>query len=50
VTLRISVVAGGTPRLPPSLEGTVDPTGLIGKDGRPAEVVLLGEASRSEPG
>jgi len=48
VTLRLRVVPGKTPRLPPSLEGTVDPTTLLGKDGRPAEVVLLGEASRTE--
>jgi hypothetical protein len=49
VTLPFRVVAGGTPRMPGSLEGTVDPAGLIGKDGRPAEVVLLGEAARTEP-
>ncbi len=48
VTLRIRVVPGKTPRLPVSLEGTVDPTTLLGHDGRPAEVVLLGEASRTE--
>jgi membrane peptidoglycan carboxypeptidase len=49
VTLRLRVVPGGTPRLPGSLEGRVDPAELIGKDGRPAVVVLLGEASRAEP-
>jgi len=35
--------------MPESLEGKVDPAALIGKDGRPANVVLLGEASRTEP-
>jgi penicillin-binding protein 1A len=48
VTLRLSVIPGGTPRLPGSLEGKIDPAAFIGKDGRPAEVVLLGEASRTE--
>jgi penicillin-binding protein 1A len=49
VSIRLKVVPGGTPRLPPSLEGEVDPTPLLGKDGRPAEVVLLGEATRVDP-
>jgi penicillin-binding protein 1A len=49
VTLPLRVVAGKTPRLPTALEGQVDPTPWLGKDGRPAEVVLLGEASRSTP-
>jgi hypothetical protein len=48
VTLRMRVVPGGTTRVPESLEGKVDPAALIGKDGRPAEVVLLGETSRTE--
>jgi membrane peptidoglycan carboxypeptidase len=48
VTLRLRVVPGGTPRLPESLEGKVDPTELLGNDGRPAEVVLLGEVSSNE--
>jgi len=48
VTLRLRVIPGSTPRLPASLDGTVDPTTFLGKDGRPAEVVLLGEASRTE--
>ncbi len=47
-TLRLHVVPGGTPRLPGSLEGKIDPAQLLGKDGRPAEVVLLGESSRTE--
>jgi membrane carboxypeptidase/penicillin-binding protein len=47
-TLRLHVVPGGTPRMPGSLEGRIDPATLLGKDGRPAEVVLLGEASRNE--
>ena len=49
VTMRLRIVPGVTPRLPSSLEGTVDPTILVGKDGRPAEIVLLGEAAREEP-
>ncbi len=48
VTLPLRVAAGRTQRLPPALEGKVDPTGWVGKDGRDAEVVLLGEASRDE--
>jgi len=47
--LPLRVISGGTPRLPPGLEGRVDPTPWIGKDGRPAEVVLLGEAARQAP-
>jgi membrane peptidoglycan carboxypeptidase len=45
-TLRLQIVPGATRRLPVALEGKVDPTEWVGKDGRPAEVVLLGEASR----
>jgi len=48
VTLRLSVTPGGTRRIPEAIEGKVDPAEWIGKDGRPAEVVLLGEASRFE--
>lgn len=48
VTLPLIVVSGRTQRLPVSLEGKVDPSGWVGKDGRAAEVVLLGEASRGE--
>jgi penicillin-binding protein 1A len=44
--LPIHVVAGKTPRVPASIDGQVDPTAWVGKDGRPAEVVLLGEATR----
>ena len=49
VTMRYSVVPGVTARLPAALEGKIDPTPLLGKDGRPAEIVLLGEAARSQP-
>ena len=49
VTIRLRTVPGKTPRLPLSLEATVDPTLLLGKDGRPAEIVLLGEAAHAEP-
>jgi hypothetical protein len=31
--------------MPASLDGAVDPTGLIGKDGRAPEIVLLGDAA-----
>jgi penicillin-binding protein 1A len=48
VTMRLRTVPGKTPRLPASLEATLDPTLLLGKDGRPAEIVLLGEAARTE--
>ena len=48
VTLRLRTIPGKTPRMPASLEGTIDATTLRGKDGRPAEVVLLGEAARTE--
>jgi membrane peptidoglycan carboxypeptidase len=48
-TLRLHVVPGGTARLPVALEGKIDPAELLGKDGRPAEIVLLGESSRAEP-
>jgi hypothetical protein len=34
--------------MPAALEGKIDPAELVGKDGRPAEVVLLGESSRAE--
>jgi membrane carboxypeptidase/penicillin-binding protein len=47
-TLRLHVVPGRTQRLPASLEGKVDPTEWLGKDGRPAAVVLLGEATRTQ--
>jgi penicillin-binding protein 1A len=47
VTLPLHVVAGATPRLPGALEGRVDPSPWVGKDGRPANVVLLGEAART---
>jgi penicillin-binding protein 1A len=47
-TLRLHVVPGGGGRLPSALEGKIDPTPMIGKDGRPAEIVLLGEAARNE--
>ena len=48
-TMKISVVPGQTQRVPSSLDGKVDATKWVGKDGRPAEVVLLGEASRQPP-
>jgi penicillin-binding protein 1A len=48
VTVRLSVVSGGTPRVPAAIEGKVDPAAWLGKDGRPADVVLLGEAARPE--
>ena len=47
-TLRMRVVPGATRRVPESLEGRVDPAAWLGKDGRAAEVVLLGEAARAE--
>jgi hypothetical protein len=47
-TLRLHGVPGATPRMPAALEGKVDPAELLGKDGRPAEIVLLGESSRAE--
>jgi penicillin-binding protein 1A len=47
-TLRLHGVPGATPRMPAALEGKIDPAELVGKDGRPAEVVLLGESSRAE--
>ncbi len=46
VTVRLSVVSGGTLRVPAAIEGKVDPAAWLGKDGRPADVVLLGEAAR----
>jgi penicillin-binding protein 1A len=49
VTMRLHVVPGGTARMPAALQGSVDPAPLIGKDGRPAEIVLLGEAAREKP-
>jgi penicillin-binding protein 1A len=49
VSLPLRVVAGKTPRLPAALEGQVDPAPWVGKDGRPAEVILLGEAAGSAP-
>jgi penicillin-binding protein 1A len=45
-SLPLRVVAGRTPRVPLAIEGRVDPTPWVGKDGRPAIVVLLGEATR----
>jgi penicillin-binding protein 1A len=48
VTLRLRDVPGKTQRLPAALEGKVDPTSWLGQDGRPAEIVLLGEALRNE--
>jgi penicillin-binding protein 1A len=45
--LPLRLVSGATPRLPAGLEGRVDPTPWVGKDGRPAEVVLLGAADGS---
>ena len=47
VKLGIAPGYGGTQRLPVGLEGKVDPAPLLGKDGRPAEIVLLGEAARA---
>jgi penicillin-binding protein 1A len=49
VTVKLHIVPGGTVRLPVGLEGKIDPVPLVGKDGRPAEIVLLGEASRTPP-
>ena len=43
-TIPLRVVPGRTERLPSSLGDKVDPTAWVGKDGRPAEVVLLGDA------
>ncbi|HEX4825686.1 MAG TPA: PBP1A family penicillin-binding protein [Candidatus Polarisedimenticolaceae bacterium] len=48
VKLPLRITSGATPRMPASLEGHVDPTPWVGKDGRPAEVVLLGEAARAD--
>jgi len=48
VTLPLRVVPGGTRRLPAALDGKVDPAPWVGKDGRAAEVVLLGEATRGD--
>jgi membrane carboxypeptidase/penicillin-binding protein PbpC len=48
VTLPLRVVPGGTRRLPTALEGKVDPATWLGKDGRAADVVLLGEANPGE--
>ncbi len=47
VTVKIRTVPGHTERLPSGLDGKVDPAPWVGKDGRPAEVVLLGAATRS---
>jgi len=47
VTIPMRVVPGRTLRLPASLEGRVDPTPWVGKDGRPADVILLGESARA---
>ena len=44
-SLSFRLVAGRSSRLPAALEGQVDPSTWVGKDGRPAEVVLLGEAT-----
>ena len=46
-TLPMRVLAGGTQRLPSPLEGKLDPAPWVGKDGRPADVILLGEAARA---
>ena len=48
VVLPLREVAGATRRLPESLDGQVDSSTWVGKDGRPADVVLLGEAARAE--
>jgi penicillin-binding protein 1A len=48
VTIRLHVVPGASARLPAGLEGKIDPVALVGKDGRPADVVLLGEALRTD--
>jgi penicillin-binding protein 1A len=48
-TMKLRVVPGSTSRVPSSLDGKVDATPWVGKDGRPAEVVLLGEALRPQP-
>jgi hypothetical protein len=45
-TLPLRMVAGHTARVPAAIDGKVDPTPWVGKDGRPALVVLLGEATR----
>ena len=46
-SVRLRVVPGSTPRLPAALEGKIDPALWLGKDGRPAEVVLLGEFGKA---
>ena len=48
VTLPMRQVAGATRRIPDGIAASVDPSTWIGKDGRPADVVLLGEAARAE--
>ena len=45
-SIRLRVVPGSTPRLPPALEGRLDPAPWIGKDGRPALVMLLQPSAR----
>jgi penicillin-binding protein 1A len=45
VSLPLRLVAGRTTRIPAAVEGRIDPAPLVGKDGRPADVVLLGEAT-----
>jgi hypothetical protein len=47
-TLRLHGVPGATARMPAALEGKLDPAELLGKDGRPAEIVLLGESKQAE--
>jgi penicillin-binding protein 1A len=47
-SLPLRLVAGHTARLPAALVGKVDTTPLVGKDGRPAEIVLLGDATRRD--
>jgi penicillin-binding protein 1A len=47
VTLPLHLVAGYTVRVPPALDGKIDLEPLVGKDGRPAAVVLLGTDGRN---
>jgi hypothetical protein len=47
VTLPLRVAPGRTLRLPASLEGRLDPTPWVGKDGRPADVILMGGAAKA---
>ena len=48
VVVPLRVVAGRTERLPAGLIGQFDPLPWVAKDGRPADVVLLGEAARDD--